>query len=183
VTFDTAPALVVTSPEAPVRAPAPPPMFAVIVVASVAWLLGVKDVVVEPDEPVTPVVGETTAVNPAAGAVVTEKVTGTPGCPVVSLAVIVIALPPAKNGVTPGRTLTTVPTATSYATHVGPGYDAGLEPPSIRVVVNVPVGGAAVTGDAVLTETVPSARVSVKPGARLPVKVMAEAVCTETTLR
>ena len=71
-----------------------------------------------------------------------------------------------------------VPAARSYATHVGPGYDAGEEPPSMSVVVNVTVGGAAVAGEAVLMVTVPSVMVSEKPGARLPVKVSAPAVAT-----
>jgi hypothetical protein len=66
-----------------------------MVVESPAWLLGWKLVVVVPDEPVTAKAGVTVAVKPAAGAVVTEKVTGTPGCPLPSFAVMVIGAVPA----------------------------------------------------------------------------------------
>ena len=76
--------------------------------------------------------------------------------------------------------------ATSCTTHDGPGSDAGLEPASIKVVVNVPVGGGEVTGEAVLVDTVPRPSVSVKPGAR-PVpevpKVIAVPVITGSVLR
>jgi hypothetical protein len=103
--------------------------------------------------------------------------TGTPGWPVESVAVIVTGAEPAVKVVDPaGVTDMDVPLARSYADQVGPGYDPGLEPPSISVVVKVAVGGAAVAGEAVLTVIVPSVTVSVKPGARLPVKLTAEAV-------
>lgn len=183
MTFETAPATVVIAADCPVSAPTPPPMVAVIVVESVAWLLGRKDVVVVPVAPVKPELGETVAVKVAAGGVVTVKVNGTPACPVVSLAVIVIGLPPAVKDVALAVATTDVPVATSYATHVGPGYDAGLEPPSMRVVVNVPVGGAAVDGESVEAVMVPSVTVSEKPGGRLPVKVSAAAVATDSALK
>jgi hypothetical protein len=56
------------------------------------------------------------------------------------------------------------------------------------VVVNVPVGGAAVAGDSVLAVMVPSVTMSEKPGA-MPVltpaivKVSAEAVAIDSELR
>jgi hypothetical protein len=148
-------------------------------------LLGLKDVVALPFEPVRAVAGETVAVNPACGAVVTLKVYGTPGWVVPSFAVTVIGEPPAVNEVAPAGTVTvvTVPTATSYEAHVGPGYEAGEEPPSMRSVVNVPSGGTAVTGDAVLTEMPPKLTVSLNPGASDPVQVTAAAVCTVTVVR
>jgi hypothetical protein len=49
----------------------------------------------------------------------------------------------------------------------------------MRVVVNVADGGAAVAGEATLDVTVSSVIVSVKPGARVPVKVSAVAVSTD----
>jgi len=58
-----------------------------------------------------------------------------------------------------------------------------VEPPSTRVVVNVDWGGAAVAGEATLDVIVPSVTVSVKPGARLPVKVSAPAVATGSAVK
>jgi len=130
-------------------------MVAVMVVESPAWLLGVKLVVVLPLEPVSAVVGFTLAVNPAAGGVVTEKVNGTPGWVVPSLAVMVTGEPPAVKVLTLAVTVVVVPLATSYAVHVGPAYDAGEEPASMSDVVKIPVGGAADTGDATEVEMPP----------------------------
>jgi hypothetical protein len=188
VTVDGAAATVVVVPDCPVRAPDPPPIVPVMVVASPAWLLGWKLVVTVPDEPVIPELGVTVAVNPAAGAVVTLKVTGTPGWVVLSLAVIVTAAEPAVYVVGAPVTEIEVPVATSYETQDGPGYDAGEEPASMMVVENVPVGGAAVAGDAVEAVMVPSVTVSVKPGA-IPalepeiVKVSAAAVAIDSSVR
>jgi hypothetical protein len=95
VTVEGAAATVVVVPDCPVRAPDPPPIVPVMVVASPAWLLGWKLVVTVPAVPVTPEDGVTVAVNPAAGAVVTLKVTGTPGWVVPSFAVMVTGLEPA----------------------------------------------------------------------------------------
>jgi hypothetical protein len=50
-------------------------------------------------------------------------------------------------------------------------------------VVNVDWGGAAVAGEATLDVIVPSVIVSVKPGARLPVKVSAAAVSAPLVFR
>jgi len=91
---------------------------------------------------------------------------------------MVIAEPPAVKGVAAAGVTAIVPAARSYATHVGPGYDAGEEPPSIIVVVSVSCGGADGEGERVLIVTVPKVIVSLKPGARLPVKVSAPAVET-----
>lgn len=81
--------------DAPVSAPAPPPIVPVMVVESVAWLLGWNEVVTVPAEPVTPEVGVRTAVKPANGVPVDLKVTGTPAWPEPSFTVIVIAAEPA----------------------------------------------------------------------------------------
>jgi len=155
---------------------------------SPAWLLGEKEVVVLPFDPVVAEVGETEAVYPAVGLVVTEKVNGTPGCPEPSLAVMVIGAPPAVNDVEDWVTDTAVAPFKSYATHVGPGYEPGVEPPSMRVVEKVSWGGAAVAGEAVLMVMGPSGRVSEKPAARpVPiagiVNVIAEDVDTEIVVR
>jgi hypothetical protein len=73
-----------------------------MVVASVAQLLGVKDVTALPFEPVRTVTGETNAVNPGCGYgwAVMVKVNGTPDCPVPSFAVMVTGELPAVNEVT-----------------------------------------------------------------------------------
>lgn len=74
------------------------PMVAVTVVASFLWLLGEKDVVVlaavAPDT-VDPEVGDTVAVKPAVGAVVTAKTIGTPAWLVLKVAVTVAGALPA----------------------------------------------------------------------------------------
>jgi hypothetical protein len=182
VTVEGAAAPVVKVPDTPVRVPT----VAVMLVKSPALLLGVNAVVAVPVEPVVAVVGDTPAVNPLVGYVplVMLKVTGTPGCPVESVAVMVIGLEPAVKLVeVVGLTVMDVPAARAYTVHVGPGYDPGLEPPSISVVVKEAVGGAAVAGEAVLAVIVPSPTVSVKPGARLPVKTTAPAVRVGAPLR
>jgi len=96
-------------------------------------------------------------------------------------------LPAVKDDTVP-VTAMVVPALRSYATHVGPGYDAGLEPASMSVVVNVPVGGAAVAGDAAVAVMVPSVTVSEKPGAMpalepVIVKVSAAIVNIDSLLR
>jgi len=108
VTFEGAAAEVMMLADWAVSTPAPPPMVAVMVVASVAQLLGVNDVVTVPAPLVVPEVGESIAVKPECGAVVTEKVTGTPGWVVPSFAVMVMAAPPAVKAVAAARTLTDV---------------------------------------------------------------------------
>jgi len=129
-----------------------------------------------PVAPVRTEDGEMVAVKPVCACVVTVRVIGTPSWPLPSFAVTVIGAEPATKAVAPaGVTLTTVFPLRSYAVHVGPGYD----PPraeSVMVVVNVPVGGAAVIGDAVLAVIDPRGRTSEKPGRRLPVNSSADAV-------
>jgi hypothetical protein len=96
-TFDGAAAKVAILSVAPLGPPTP--AVAVIVVASVAKLLGEKDDVAFPVEPVEVEVGTSVAVKPVVGAVVTLKLIGTPGWPVVSVAVMVNAAPPAVKDV------------------------------------------------------------------------------------
>jgi len=117
------------------------PTVAEMVVASPAWLLGEKVVVavasVAPEEVVVED-GVTVEENPAVAGVVTLKVIGTPGWFVLRVAVTVdAALPATKLLGLPATLVMVVPVVTVYTAHVGPGYDAGVEPPSIRVVVNV----------------------------------------------
>jgi len=100
-------------------------MVAVMVVESVAWLLGEKDVVAElADEPETVVaeVGDTVAVKPENGAVVTLKLIGTPGWLVLSVAVTVSgALPATYVDEVVVTVAMLVPAASVYTCHVGPG--------------------------------------------------------------
>lgn len=76
---------------------AEPVKVAVIWVVSPAWLLGCHPVETAPVEPVKPEVGENDVVNPVVGYVpeVTEKVTGTPGCVELEVAVTVMGAVPA----------------------------------------------------------------------------------------
>jgi len=172
------------------------PTVAVIWVASgkTASLLGVNDVVAvanEEPEAVTVELGDSDAVKPEDGyaGLVKVKVIGTPGWLVLSVAVTVTGAEPATNCVGfPVTLVIAVPDASVYTDHVGPGYDAGEEPPSIIVVVNVAVGGAAVAGDSTLDVIVPSVTVSVKPGpipvlVPVIVKVSAAAVAIDSLLR
>ena len=83
-------------------------MVAVMVVASGLWLLGVKVVVVllaATPAVVKEDVGETVAVKPAEGAVVTEKTMGTPAWLVLNVAVTVIGALPATKGSATGVTV------------------------------------------------------------------------------
>jgi hypothetical protein len=93
------PAEVRIAPEGAEKTPA----VAVMVVESVAQLLGVNVVDALPFEPVKTVVGETDAVYPACGykTLVMVKVKGTPDCPVPSFATMVSAAPPAVYGAAP----------------------------------------------------------------------------------
>jgi len=166
------------------------PTVATIIVASgrTASLLGVNDVEAELAEPPATVVvelGARDAVKPECGdaPLEKEKTIGTPGWLVLSVAVTVTGALPAMNCVgLPVTVAMLVPSAREYATHVGPGYDAE-EPPSMMVVVNAEVGGAAFAGDATESAIVPRFSVSLKPGASEPVKVSAEVVCTGFALR
>jgi len=95
-----------------------------MVVASVAWLLGVKEVVAvlaEVPAAVTVEAGDTVAVKPEVGAVVTLKLIGTPGWFVLSEAVIVKAAVPATKVVATTAVEMVVPVASVYTVHVGPG--------------------------------------------------------------
>jgi len=184
-TDDGFPAIVVITPEAAVIAD-PLTVAVTDVAVPAAWLLGVKvvDAVANvAPEAVNACPGDTVA-GWAGTNVVIEKVIGTPGWLVLSVATAVYGALPAMKFPTAGVTpVIAVPAARSYATHVGPGYDAGEEPPSIRVVVNVPVGGGAVAGESVLAVTVPRVMVSENPGARLPVKVSAPTVATGSNVK
>jgi len=166
------------------------PTVATIIVASgsAASLLGANDVVAElADEPetVTVELGDSVEVKPECGyaPLENEKTIGTPGWLVLSVAVTVTGALPATNCVgLPVTVAMLVPTASEYTVHVGPGYDAE-DPPSMMVVVNNAVGGAAVAGDATESVIVPRASVSLNPGASEPVNVIADPVATDTTCR
>jgi len=74
------------------------PMLAPMVVASPAWLLGLNEVVAllaTVPATVLPEVGESVAVKPVDGAVVTEKTIGTPTWLVLKVAVTVAGALPA----------------------------------------------------------------------------------------
>jgi hypothetical protein len=73
-------------------------------------LLGVKVVETLPVASVVPDAGTSDALNPALGypAWVNEKTIGTPGCPELSVAVTVIAAPPATKAVAAGVVVTKV---------------------------------------------------------------------------
>ena len=120
--------------------------------------------------------GETVAVKPANGAVVTEKTIGTPAWLVLRVAVTVIGEPPAVKVDELAMTVAmVVPVATEYITAIGPAYAAGDDAASMMEVVNVPVGAGLVTGEATGV-IVPPTSVALKPGGNDPVHWNAEPV-------
>jgi len=155
------------------------PMLAPMVVASPAWLLGLNEVVAllaTVPATVLPEVGESVAVKPVDGAVVTEKTIGTPTWLVLKVAVTVTGEPPAVKADSLKVTdVMVVPVATEYITATGPAYAAGDDAASMMDVVNVPVGAGLVAGEATGV-TVPPTSVALKPGGNDPVHWNADVV-------